>query len=299
MDVRAIGVPMDLGADRRGVDMGPSALRYAGLPAAVESLGYGYEDAGDLAVPNPEARDPHAELPARGTAKYLKEIQGVCHGIETAVSETVAEGDLPLVLGGDHSIAIGTVRGVAAERDVGVLWLDAHGDFNTPASSPSGNVHGMGVAALFGRGSFGRMDWTRADIEEEHVAMVGLRDLDSEEGDALDDSGIATYTMRDIDKQGMERVVENAIDRILDDVDALHLSLDLDVLDPDEAPGVGTPVRGGITYREGHTAMELVAETDALRSIEVVEANPILDSHNRTAELGVELVASAFGRRTL
>jgi arginase len=299
MNVRVTGVPMDLGADRRGVDMGPSALRYAELSETVESLGYGCKDTGNLPVPNPESRDPHSEQPPKGSAKYLKETRTVCHSIESAVADTVADGDLPLVLGGDHSIAIGTVRGVSSERDVGVLWLDAHGDFNTPASSPSGNIHGMALAALFGRGSFGAMGWTQADIEEERVAIVGLRDLDSEERKALKDSGIATYTMHDIDSRGVDSVVEDAITRILNNVDALHVSLDLDVLDPNEAPGVGTPVRGGITYREGHTAMELVAETDALQSMEIVEVNPILDSHNQTAELGVELLASAIGRQIL
>jgi arginase len=299
MRVHGIGVPMDLGADRRGVDMGPSALRYAGLAETIESLGHEYEDSGDLRVPNPEDRDPRAELPSKGTAKYLKETREVCNRVERIVAKTVADGGLPLVLGGDHSIAIGTVRGASAERDVGVLWLDAHGDFNTPTTSPSGNVHGMAVAALLGRGGFGDMAWAQADIAEEHVAMVGLRDLDSEEGEALNDSNITTYTMRDIDREGLDSVVADAIDHLLEDVDALHVSLDLDVLDPNEAPGVGTPVRGGITYREAHAAMELIAETDALQSMEIVEVNPILDSHNQTAELGIDLLASALGEQIL
>ena len=297
MNVRAIGVPMDLGADRRGVDMGPSAIRYAGLSETVASLGYGYEDEGDLRVPKPEVRDQDAEQPPEGTAKYFGETREVCRGVETAVADAVSDGDLPLVLGGDHSIAIGSVSGVRSERDVGVLWLDAHGDFNTPASSPSGNVHGMAAAALVGRGGFG--DWIGGDLSEEDVAMVGLRDLDSEERGALEDSDVATYTMRDLDTRGVEEIIGEAIDRILEGVDALHVSLDMDVLDPDEAPGVGTPVRGGMTYREAHAVMERVADTGALKSIEIVEVNPILDTDNRTAELGVGLLASALGKRVL
>jgi arginase len=290
---------MDLGANRRGVDMGPSAIRYAGLSETVASLDHGYEDTGDLTVPSPEARDPYTEQPPRGSARYLPEIRDVCHSVETAVSDALADGEFPLVLGGDHSISIGSVRGACAERDTGVLWLDAHGDFNTPASSPSGNVHGMAVAALFGRGSFGEMSWTRADLTANEVAMVGLRDLDPQERNALEESDIATYTMRDIDSRGLDAVVEEAIDQILEDVDRLHVSLDLDVLDPNEAPGVGTPVRGGMSYREAHTAMERIADTGVLRSMDIVEANPILDSHNRTAELGIDLLASALGRRII
>ncbi len=296
---RVIGVPMDLGTDRRGVDMGPSALRYAGVADLLESVSDGYEDAGDISVPNPEDRDPNGEQPSEGSAKYLREIRGVCLSIEEAVADSLSEEEFPLILGGDHSIAIGSVRGAAAKRDVGVLWFDAHADFNTPASSPSGNVHGMPLAALFGRGSFEHMEWTQADFAEENVAIIGLRDVDPDEADALERSDIATYTMRDIDSRGIVEVVEEAIDRVSDGVDSLHVSLDMDALDPDETPGVGTPVRGGLTYREAHTSMELIGDTDALGSMEIVEVNPILDTHNRTAELGVECLASALGRDAL
>ncbi len=299
MNLRAIGAPMDLGSDRRGVDMGPSAIRYAGLSAAVRDVGISYDDAGDLPVPRPEGRDPNAERPERGTAKYLKETRWVCRRVESAVADALEDGETPLVLGGDHSIAIGTVGGASRDRDVGVLWLDAHGDFNTPETTPSGNVHGMPVAAFLGRDVFGEMSWARADVAEENVAMVGLRDLDDDERTALRDSDVDAYTMSDVDTRSIVPVVEDALDSALSGVDALHVSLDMDFLDPDEAPGVGTPVTGGVTYREAHAAMELVAETDALCSLEVVEVNPILDSHNRTADLAVELISSGLGARIL
>ncbi|QLD87585.1 arginase [Natronomonas salina] len=299
MELRAIGAPMDLGADRRGVDMGPSALRYAGLSDAVRSVGVSYDDAGDLPVPRPEGRDPNVERPAEGSAKYLRETRWVCRRVESAVADAIEDGAVPLVLGGDHSIAIGSVNGASAADDVGVLWLDAHGDFNTPATSPSGNVHGMPVAAFLGRGVFGDMSWATADVDEENVAMVGLRSIDGEERTALRNSDVTAYTMSDVDTRGLVPVVEEAIEAALDGVDTLHVSLDMDFLDPDEAPGVGTPVRGGVSYREAHAAMELVAETGALGSMEVVEVNPILDSHNRTADLAVELVSSCLGKRIL
>ena len=290
---------MDLGSDRRGVDMGPSAIRYAGLSGAVRNAGISYDDAGDLPVPRPEGRDPNAERPDQGTAKYLKETRWVCRRVESAVADALEDGETPLVLGGDHSIAIGCVGGASQDRDVGVLWLDAHGDFNTPETTPSGNVHGMPVAALLGRGVFGEMGWATADVAERDVAMVGLRDVDDRERTAVRDTDVDPYTMSDIDRRGIVSVVEDALDSALSGVDALHVSLDMDFLDPDEAPGVGTPVTGGVTYREAHAAMELVAETDALCSMEVVEVNPILDSHNRTADLAVELVSSGLGDRIL
>lgn len=299
MNARVIGVPMDLGADRRGVDMGPSALRYAGLADALEGLELSVDDTGDLPVPSPEGRDPNAERPAVGSAKYLRETRSVCRRIESAVADAVGAGAFPLVLGGDHSVAIGTVNGASRDRDIGVLWIDAHGDFNTPETTPSGNVHGMSVAAMLGRGVFGEMGWARTDIREENVAMVGLRDLDERERAAIAESDIDAYTMGDIDRHGISSVVGNALDSALEGVDGLHVSLDMDALDPGEAPGVGTPVHGGITYREAHAAMELIADRDACRSLEVVEVNPILDSHNRTAELGVELIASLLGKRIL
>lgn len=299
MDVRVIGAPMDLGADRRGVDMGPSAIRYAGLADSIRSLGHAIDDAGDLPVPRPEGRDPNAERPPDGNAKYLRETRWVCRRVESAVADALDEGAFPLVLGGDHSIAIGTINGVNNDRELGVLWIDAHGDFNTPETTPSGNIHGMPVAAILGRSVFGEMEWARTDVEERNVAMVGLRDIGAEERAAIADSDVTVYTMSDIDNRGMVPIVEDALDAALDGVDRLHVSFDMDVLDPGEAPGVGTPVHGGVTYREAHTAMELIAETDACVSMEVVEVNPILDSHNRTAELAVELVASGLGKQIL
>ena len=299
MNLRAIGAPMDLGSDRRGVDMGPSAIRYAGLSAAVRETDISYDDAGDLPVPRPEGRDPNAERPEAGSAKYLKETRWVCRRVESAVADALADGETPLVLGGDHSIAIGSVGGASRDRNLGVLWLDAHGDFNTPETTPSGNIHGMPVAALLGRGVFGEMGWATADVAERDVAMVGLRDVDDRERTAIRDTDVDPYTMSDIDRRGIVSVVEDALDSALSGVDALHVSLDMDFLDPDEAPGVGTPVTGGVTYREAHAAMELVAETEALCSMEVVEVNPILDSHNRTADLAVELVSSGLGDRIL
>jgi arginase len=296
MNLRIIGVPMDLGADRRGVDMGPSAIRYAGLADTVEEMGLSCDDAGDLPVPRPEGRDPNAEAPGQGQAKYLRETRWVCRRVESAVANAIEEGDRPLVLGGDHSIAIGSVGGASKDQNIGLLWLDAHGDFNTPTTSPSGNVHGMPIAAMLGRGEFADTSWANADIDEENIAMVGLRDIDDDERVAIRDSDMTTFTMSDIDRRGLVPVVEDAIAAALDGVDVLHVSLDMDVLDPNEAPGVGTPVRGGATYREAHAAMELIADTDAVRSMEVVEVNPILDSHNRTAELVVELVASGLGK---
>jgi arginase len=299
MDVRLIGVPMDLGADRRGVDMGPSAIRYAGLAGELEAVGHDCTDAGDLPVPRPETLGGTATADS-ATAKYLDETAAVCRDLRERVAETVAEGALPLVLGGDHSIAIGTAGGAAGDS-TGVVWFDAHGDFNTPETTPSGNVHGMAVAALLGRGRFADDEWAQAPgIDPENVAMVGLRSLDDAERDALLASDVTTFTMSDIDARGLPEVAEAALAVATDGTDGVHVSLDMDVLDPDEAPGVGTPVRGGVTYREAHAAMEAVAaHLGDVCSLEVVEVNPILDSHNRTAELAVELLASALGRRIL
>jgi arginase len=293
---------MDLGADRRGVDMGPSAIRYAGLAEELTSLGIDYEDGGDVGVPSPERTEPDAGGPPEGRAKYLGATERVCRDLADEVARAVDGGAVPLVLGGDHSIAIGTVGGAARDRDLGVVWFDAHGDFNTPTTSPSGNVHGMSVAAILGRGSFADTDWAPAPtVAPENVAMVGLRDLDDRERDALRGSDVTTFSMTDVDQRGLPEVTREAVDVATDGTDGVHVSLDMDFLDPTEAPGVGTPVRGGASYREGHTAMELVSRTagSALTSLEIVEVNPILDDHNRTAELAVELAASALGKRIL
>jgi arginase len=298
-NVRVVGVPMDLGADRRGVDMGPSAIRYAGLAAAVESTGRECADAGDLDVPRPETRESKPR-PDDGRAKYLDETREVCTALTETVAGTLADGRFPLVLGGDHSIAIGTVGGAARDADVGVVWFDAHGDLNTPDTTPSGNVHGMALAAALGIGPFAEMEWTRAPgLAAENVALVGLRDLDPGERERLRDGPVTAFTMADVDRRGIASVVEEALSVATDGTEGLHVSLDLDWLDPVDAPGVGTPVRGGVTYREAHAAMEAVADTGALRSLELVEDNPILDSHNGTAELAGELVASALGKRIL
>lgn len=288
---------MDLGADRRGVDMGPSAIRYAGLSDALNDLDYVSTDVGDLDVVHPELGDPDSIEPSTGRAKYLAEVRGLCTELEGTVADTLTDDTLPLVLGGDHSIAIGSVRGSARDGDIGVVWFDAHADFNTPATTPSGNVHGMPLAALLGRGEFSDVDWAAAPIDPENVALVGIRNLDETEREALRESDVSVFTMSDIDERGATAVTEEAME-IAGTADGIHVSLDLDWLDPQEAPGVGTPVRGGVTYREAHAAMEVVADSN-LRSLEIVEVNPILDQHNQTAELAVELAASALGKRIL
>ncbi|MCU4799510.1 arginase [Halobacteria archaeon HArc-gm2] len=299
--VRILGVPMDLGADRRGVDMGPSAIRYAGLADQLEATGLTCVDGGDVAVPRPEERDPDASQPADGQAKFLAETETVTGRVADAVSDAVSAGHLPLVLGGDHSIAIGSVAGAADGDDLGILWFDAHGDFNTPQTTPSGNVHGMSLAAILGVGPFEDVPWAvTPGIDPANVALVGLRDLDDEEKRLIRESDVTAYTMSDIDDRGVTDVVDDAITVATEGTDGVHVSLDMDWLDPTEAPGVGTPVRGGVSYREAHVAMEYVADVgDQLRSFELVEVNPILDQHNQTAELGCELVASAFGKRIL
>lgn len=299
--VRVIGVPMDLGADRRGVDMGPSAIRYAGLAAQLEDIGISCIDHGDVAVPRPEETDPSAGEPTDGHAKFLGETELVCDRLASVVGDASGNGLFPLVLGGDHSIAIGTVAGLATDDDIGLVWFDAHGDFNTPATTSSGNVHGMPLAAILGLGAFADEEWANSpNVAPENVALVGLRSLDEGEKRHIRESPVTAYTMSDIDDRGVTNVVEDALAVATDGTDGIHVSLDMDWLDPNEAPGVGTPVRGGVSYREAHVAMEYVANCDArLHSLEVVEVNPILDTHNQTAELACELVASALGKRIL
>ena len=293
--VQIIGAPMDYGADRRGVDMGPSAIRYANLAEGLVTAGVDPLDAGDLLVPRAEARDPGNE-----SAKFLPEIEGVCSRLADEVAGAIAGDRFPLVLGGDHAVAIGSIAGSARDADIGVVWFDAHGDFNTPETSPSGNVHGMPLAAVLGRGAFADTPWANASgLREENVALVGLRNLDGHERRAIRDSDMTAYPMSEIDERGITAVTEDALDVVSADTDGVHVSFDVDWLDPDEAPGVGTPVRGGATYREAHAALEVVAERDVMRSLEFVEVNPILDQSNRTAEIAAELAASAMGKRIL
>ncbi|MUW15573.1 arginase [Halorubrum sp. CBA1125] len=298
--VRIIGAPTDYGANRRGVDMGPSAIRYGGLADQLASAGVETVDAGDLAVPRAEERDPDADAPIRGNAKFLRETADVCRRLGDEVAATLADGAVPLALGGDHSIAIGSLGGSAREADIGAVWFDAHADLNTPSTTPSGNVHGMPLAAALGLDEFADTDWANAPgLSPENIALVGLRSVDEAEVDVIRDHGFAAYTMSDIDERGITAITEEAMTVAAAGVDGVHVSLDLDWLDPNEAPGVGTPVRGGVTYREAHSAMEIVDEADCLRSMELVEVNPTLDQHNETASLATELAASAFGKRVL
>jgi arginase len=299
--IRIIGVPMDLGQNRRGVDMGPSALRVAGLQARIKQLGLHVEDAGNIRVKQAE------ELPCgEKSAKYLKEIAETCEHLAETVRKTLDDGFLPLVLGGDHSLAVGVGSGVAAHfrkqgKKVGYVWLDAHGDMNTPESSPSGNVHGMPLAAVMGYGTSELVDLLgfRPKVEARNTALVGVRELDAKERRLLKECGVHVFTMRDIDERGLREVMTEAIHFARDDTAAIAVSLDMDFVDPADAPGVGTPVRGGVTYREAHLAMEMLSDSEAMASLDVVEINPVIDEHNRTALLGVELILSGLGKKIL
>jgi len=292
---------MDLGADRRGVDMGPSALRIAGIDDRIAALGYTIVDEGDISVEVPEVlkiADPHL--------KYLPEIARACEKLSRKVRSVLRDGSFPLVLGGDHSMAIGTIAGVAgwcreAKRRLGVLWIDAHSDINIPGTSPSGNIHGMPVAASIGLGApeltgvggrFQKLDPT-------NIVMIGLRSVDSGERHLIRERGIRTYTMTDIDRLGMHTVMQESLHYLSERCDHLHVSFDLDSVDPSIATGVGTPVPGGLTYREAHLVMEMIAEAGVLGSLEVAEVNPILDTMNYSAQLASDLVASAFGKNIL
>ncbi len=299
--IRIIGVPMDLGASRRGVDMGPSALRVAGLQARIKQLGHQVEDIGNISVKQPEEMSYGEKR-----AKYLAEIADACKDLATIVEKTLDENMLPVVLGGDHSIAAGSLSGVAShfkkkEKKIGLIWLDAHGDINTPESSPSGNVHGMPLATAMGYGAteLVELQGFKPKVEPQNISLVGIRDLDSQEKKLAKKSGVHVFTMRDIDERGMREVMSDALKYAMDDTDGISVSLDMDFVDPSDAPGVGTPVRGGVTYREAHLAMEMIADTEAMVSLEVVEINPVIDEHNTTALLGVELVLSGLGKKIL
>jgi arginase len=289
--VSVVGVPMDLGQSRRGVDMGPSALRYAGLHDRLRQLGYPSEDLGNLLIPERET------LPAGGGLAYLPALVAACERIYAVGRDAIADGRLPLFVGGDHSIAAGTVGGVTHGGPAGVLWIDAHGDFNTPESSPSGNLHGMPLAALCGHGSPALVDLGRPGpkLPPQDVVLLGVRDLDAGEKVLLRQSGVTVYTMRDLDDRGLAVVAREALAR-LRHLPRVHVSLDMDCMDPREAPGVGTPVTGGLTYREAHLLMEILADDGRVGSIDVVEINPILDLRNRTAEIALELLASLLGK---
>lgn len=293
--IRIIGVPIDLGADRRGVDMGPSAIRYAGLNTRLQRLGWEVEDTGNLYVPVPEAReikDKHL--------KYLPEIVKVSEELQAAVAKALADNTVPLVLGGDHSIEIGSLAGVAAGgRRFGVIWFDTHGDYNSPETTASGNIHGMPLAVANGIGAreLTKIGGEHRKIREQNTVIIGAREIDYEEREALHRSQITVFTMSDIDQLGMKEVVSRGLKIAGEGTGGIHISFDLDVIDPTEAPGVGTPVKGGINYREAHLAMELVAESGLLISMDVAEVNPILDIQNKTAELAVGLICSAFGKR--
>ena len=300
--IRILGVPLDMGASRRGVDMGPSALRVAGLQARLQALGHQVSDGGNIRVEVAETRTRGEE-----NAHYLAEIAETCTHTAEAVLETLQNGMTPLVLGGDHSLAAGSVSGVAEfyrrrRQKIGLFWLDAHTDINTPQTSPSGNVHGMPLAALLGLGPqllAEILDHT-PKVDPRKTVLIGIRDIDAAERDNLRRAGLThVYTMRDIDERGMRAVMEEGIQVAAHGTAGYHVSLDMDWIDPEDAPGVGTPVRGGATYREAHLAMEILADHGGPLSMEIVEVNPVIDEHNRTADLAVELACSAFGKKIL
>jgi arginase len=300
--IRVIGVPLDMGASRRGVDMGPSAVRVAGLEARLEALGHQVDDAGNIRVEIAETQTAGSE-----NARYLSPITETCTRIAEAVVQALEDGATPLVLGGDHSLAAGSIAGVAEfyrrqQQRIGVLWIDAHSDLNTPETSPSGNVHGMPLAALLGLGPapLSNIFGYAPKIAPENTVLIGVRDIDAAERENIRRAGIAeVYTMRDIDERGMRAVMEEALRAAGRATAGYHVSLDMDWIDPEDAPGVGTPVRGGATYREAHLAMEIIADHGRLLSFEMVEVNPVIDEHNRTADLAVELACSAFGKKIL
>lgn len=292
--VQIIGIPIDLGQSHRGVDLGPGAVRYAGLAARLEDLGYEVHDSGNLAVPVRES------LVHQKKEHYLPSIRQVCGAACLAAREAVENQRIPVFIGGDHSISIGTIPGVLWHEPAGILWIDAHGDFNNPESTLTGNIHGMSLAVLLGQGfrelvSIGQ---TGASLTPKDVVIVGVRNLDAEERDFLRDSRITVYTMRDIDERGIGTVVKEALEK-LSHRKRLHVSLDVDVLDPQAAPGAGTLVPGGLTYREAQLMMEIVSDSRRLCSLDIVEINPILDIHNKTAQTAVDLTASLFGQSIL
>jgi arginase len=300
-NIAIIGAPLDLGQDRRGVDMGPSAVRVANLNGRISELGYSVEDWGNVPVEQKETW-PMGDV----SAKYLPQIATACNALALQVEQALVEGRVPIVLGGDHSVAIGTLAGAAhhfRERgeSIGLIWLDAHADMNTPDTSPSGNVHGMPLACILGMGpaELAELRGFRPKVDPQRAVIVGLRDVDQLEKPHVRESGIRAFTMRDIDERGMRSVMEEALRIAGEGAGGFHLSLDMDFVDPAHAPGVGTPVRGGATYREAHLAMEMICDSRRMVSMEIVEVNPVIDERNRTAELAVELAMSGLGKRIL
>jgi len=292
-----IGVPLDFGAGRRGVDMGPSAIRYAGLRKGLNALGCPVAGHGDIPVPifdNCQVGDPRL--------RYVDCIVPVARRVMDFVAESAGARHFPLVLGGDHSIALGAVRGAASVNRIGVIWIDAHADFNTPETTPSGNVHGMPLAAIVGLGDK-RLTSLNGEahraVDPGNIVVIGARDLDPGEKENLREAGVTVLTMAYIDRYGMSATMERAIEIAAKGTEGIYLSLDMDALDPLYAPGVGTPVQGGLTYREAHLACEMIAESGLLLGMDIVEVNPILDDRNKTAKLSVELILSALGKRIL
>lgn len=299
--IRVIGVPLDLGQTRRGVDMGPSAVRVAGLEARLEALGHRVEDGGNVPVLLAEQKQF-----GESNAKYLKEITMTCTAVADMVMNALEAGEIPISIGGDHSMAVGTVSGASEfyrrrGQRIGLIWLDAHSDINTPATSPSGNVHGMPLAALMGLGpsELGDIYGYTPKLAPENCVIVGVRDVDAHEVENIRRAGVEVFTMRDIDERGMRTVMEEALRMAGRGTAGYHISLDMDWIDPEDAPGVGTPVRGGATYREAHLAMEIIADHGRMTSFDIVEVNPVIDEKNRTADLAVELTASLFGKKIL
>ena len=299
--IDVIGVPMDLGAGRRGVDMGPSAVRIAGLTDKIRELGPRVRDLGDVEVPIPEVLET-----GESKARYLFEISTVCADVYERVSRSLAESCMPIVIGGDHSLAVGSVAGTAAAAGaagvpLGLIWVDAHADMNSPETSPSGNVHGMPLAACLGKGprELVEIGGVEPSAAPERTVLLGVRNLDEVEKQVVRDSGVHVFTMLEIDQRGLYEVVQEALELATADDAWLHLSFDLDSVDPRVAPGVGTPVQGGLSYREAHLVMETMSESEALKTVDLVEVNPVLDAANITAKLATELALSAVGKRIL
>jgi len=293
-NLRIIGVPMDLGQNHRGVDMGPSAVRYANLAKSLRDLGHTTFDSGDITIPG------HYALANTSLRERLPLICNACKCAYELGKNAVEHGEIPIFLGGDHSASIGTVGGVTHDAEIGLIWIDAHGDFNTPDTSDSQNVHGMALAVLLGLGPRELVDVGRPGpkVKAENVVLIGVRDLDQEEKELIRASGCTVFTMRDVDEIGIRAVLTRVL-KGFKHLDKIHVSLDLDVMDPLDAPGVGTPSQGGLTYREGQLIMEILAETEKLHSVDIMEINPILDIQNRTAQMAVNLVSSLFGKKIL